>query len=182
MTAFIAIIVLLVLEIIACTIAVVAMALFLYGAFTTRVPFVPMPRYVVDALVREAPLHSGDTLYDLGSGDGRVVFSMAAAYKNARAVGIEKAPLPYFISRVRSWILKLPNAEIRRENFINTSLTKATHVFTYLFPEIMRELLPKFERELSPGTRVISCDFPLEGREPERTIIVKRYTLYVYAF
>jgi hypothetical protein len=176
------IILLLITEILVCGTAVALMALLIFGAVTTRVPFVPMPWPVVNALKKEVLLGAGDVLYDLGSGDGRVVFAMAAAYPNARTIGIEKAPLPFILSQVRGRFARKPNAAIRRENFMQTPLAGATQVFTYLFPETMQELLPKFERELPKGARVISCDFPFKEREANRTLPVGKYTLYFYEF
>ncbi|MBI3573676.1 hypothetical protein HY090_01350 [Candidatus Kaiserbacteria bacterium] len=164
----------------------VAMLLALFGMLTTRVPFVPVARSVIKVLQKEFPLSSGGVLYDLGSGDGRVVIAMAQAFPEARAVGVEKAPLPYLLSRLKLFFKKRKNAKFLYEDFSNVTLSDATHVYLYLFPDVVQKLIPTFEAELQHGAQVVSCDFPFQDREPARTIAVGRgrnaYTLYVYEF
>ncbi|MEK7211069.1 MAG: hypothetical protein AAB731_00360, partial [Patescibacteria group bacterium] len=87
------------------------------------------------------------------------------------------------------WFLGNPrNVKILRKNFFRADLSAATHIFTYLFPKPMNELLPKFKKELKPGARVVSCDFLFKEKEPAEIIELHRSKnqlarrLYVYEF
>jgi len=157
-----------------------------YGLVTTRAPYVPIPQYVVDEVKKVMPLKAGDTFYDLGSGDGRVIATLAMAYPQAIAIGVEKSPLPYLLTQIRFLRMRVKNAKTLFKSFFHVPLNDATHIFVYLFPEVMEKLLPKFEAELKGGTRVISCDFPFKTRKPQETIPVgtgsRKHTLYVYEF
>lgn len=157
-----------------------------YGLFTTRAPYVPIPQYVVDEVKKVMPLKAGDKFYDLGSGDGRVIAGMGAAYPQASAIGVEKSPLPYLLTRFRFWRMRVKNARTLFKSFFDVPLHDATHIFVYLFPEVMEKLLPKFEAELKSGTRVVSCDFPFKNKEPVETHTAgkgkRKHTLYVYEF
>jgi len=163
-----------------------AMILAVYGSIAIRVPFVPVAQYVVEALKKEEPLKAGDVFYDLGSGDGRAVLAMARAFPEAHTVGVEKGPLPYLISRLKLRFAKTKNAAFFYKDFSKISLADATHVYMYLYPDVVQKLLPKLESELKPGATVIVCDFPFKTRTPKRTVPVVRgkrtYTLYFYGF
>lgn len=165
---------------------VIAMALNIYGSLISRVPFVPISRPVVEALKKEMPLGQGCVFYDLGCGDGRIVLAMAKEFPQAQATGIEKAPLPYLLSRFFHNRKPLKNASFVRADFGRIDLSDATHVYLYLYPSVVRALLPKLRSELKAGTRVVSCDFPFNALEPARAVIIgtgrKSHTLYFYDF
>lgn len=156
-----------------------------YGIITTKVPYVPIPQHVIDEVKRLLPMKAGDQFYDLGSGDGRVIATMASAYPDAFATGVEKAPLPYTLTKIRFWRKPLKNVKTLFKNFSCVPLNNATQIYMYLFPEVVEKLLPKFETELKKGTRVVSCDFPFKTKEPVETVVVSgrhKHTLYVYEF
>lgn len=157
-----------------------------YGLITTKVPFVPVPKYIVDAVVEMVPLRDGDVLYDLGSGDGRVIAAFAKAYPGARTVGVEKAPLPFTLTALRFFFNPRKNSKTLYTNFSKISLADATHVYMYLFPEVVEALLPKFIKELRPGAQVVTCDFPFKTRTPKDTKVIThgmgKHTLYFYEF
>ena len=69
--------------------------------------------------------------------------------------------------------------KVFRKNFFGENLSKATHVFTYLMPKQMEKLEKKFERELAPGTRLVTCTFPLKKKEPAGIIDLGRSELYL---
>ena len=162
------------------------LAMVMYGALAIRVPFVPVAEYVVEALKKEEPLGPGDLFYDLGSGDGRAVLAMAKEYPDAKAIGVEKGPFPYLLSRLSRFFTKRENASFLFKDFSKVSLGGATHVYMYLYPEVVQRLLPKLQAELRPGAKVILCDFPFQARTADRTVPVfkgkKKYTLYFYEF
>ena len=157
-----------------------------WGIITTTVPFVPIPEYIVEEVKKMIALKPGERFYDLGSGDGRVIAKIAAAYPNAFATGVEKAPLPYTLTRLRFLIKPLRNVKTLFRNFSRVPLHDADYVYMYLFPEVVEKLLPKMERELKLGVHVISCDFPFKTKEPISKKEIRKgrekHTLYLYQF
>jgi len=156
----------------------------LVGYLVADVPFIPIPRYVVEKVVALAPKKDG-VFYDLGSGEGRMVTAVARAYPRMRAIGIEKAPLPVLLTRFSSK-KRPPNAKFLFKDFNNVNLSDASFVYMYLLTKVSYRLEPKLTAELKPGTRLVSCDFPLKVRQPDQTIPLSRgnnkHTLYVYDF
>ena len=186
MTPFLILLVLILLNLI-----VIAVGIFfileVIGAVIAPVPFVPVPRSVVAAIMNLLPLEHGGTLYDLGSGDGRVVFAAAHQYPQATAIGVEKAPLPFLLAWWHAHIHAHTNARTLRQDLFKTSLSNASVVFMYLMPNVLERLYPKLVKELAKGTPVISCDFTFKDREVSHIIPVlngkkRSHTLYVYEF
>ena len=160
-----------------------------WGIFTARAPFVPIPKEVLPEIVRALKIKAGDVIYDLGCGDGRVLAACYQSEPRANYTGIEKNFLAWTLAKKRFWFLgNPPNIKIFRKNFFQADLSAATRVFTYLFPKPMNELLPKFQKELRPGTRVVSCDFIFKEKESVEIIDLHRSKnqlarrLYVYEF
>jgi cyclopropane fatty-acyl-phospholipid synthase-like methyltransferase len=146
-------------------------------------PFVPVPSRAVLGIVDALELFDGAVVYDMGCGDGRVLLAAIQKNPNIRAIGIEKALLPYVIAR---WRVGGTRIEIRRRNFFKETFADATHVVTYLFPTLMERVEKKLDQELKPGTRIVAIDFPLEHRKPTRTVeqkldeLKRGTTLYIY--
>ena len=117
---------------------------------------------------------------------------LAASTVAGRCTGIDYALAAYTLARFRRRRAGSPsNTTIRREDFLKADISDATHIFCYLFPPVMQDLHLKFQKELKPGTRVVSCDFPIVGKEPKATIPFKKQklffnklgtTLYVYEY
>ena len=109
-----------------------------------------------------ANVKSSDTVYDLGSGDGRALI-IAAKEFNAKAVGIEIDPLRYFISTLMIRIIRVKDrVVVKRKNFFDEDLSSATIVFVYLVPKTLERLKPKFLKELKPGTRIVSIKYEID--------------------
>ena len=130
------------------------------------VKFVPSPQSVVDAMLQLAQVTSGDVVYDLGSGDGRIPITAAQTY-GARGVGIEIDPL--LVRQANDRLAKSGVAD--RVRFVNqdlfdADLRDATVVAMYLLPRIMTQVLPKLRRELRPGTRIVSNQFEFGDEWP----------------
>jgi SAM-dependent methyltransferase len=139
-------------------------------ARTPDIQFVPTRQAIVDAMLRLAQVGPDDVVYDLGSGDGRIVIIAAEKY-GARGVGIELVPRLVEISRA----LAREGAVADRVTFIEGDLftadiSDATVVTLYLSPSINRQLLPKLKRELRPGTRIVSRQFRFGSWVPEVTV------------
>jgi len=131
-----------------------------------------------DRQIREslklAKVTKKDTVYELGSGDGRFLI-IAAKEFGARGVGIEIDPLRAFISTLMIYIIRLQDKIIiKKKNFFDVDISKATVVFVYLVPKALARLLPKFKKELKKGTRIVSyryeINLPLKKYDKENNI------------
>lgn len=152
-------------------------------------PFIPVPRAALSAIVEALRLTPRSVLYDLGSGDGRVLFAAAARHSHLRAVGVDHNHLVTWWARFKKrGVVTASKIDFMREDFFRLPLGKATHIFTYLYPAAMDALLPKLERELSPGARLVSADFRFGDREADTIICLPGRErelcskLYVYVF
>lgn len=153
-------------------------------------PFVPTIRQGVSKAIEALGIKKGDIVYDIGAGDGRILFAANAAEPNARYVGIENALIPRAVFCLKYLLKGRPKAiSFRKDDFFKVDLSEATAVFAFLLPHVMDELLPKFERELKPGTRVISLQFPFSKKVYDSVIeytpgILKESAsrMYVYRF
>ena len=130
------------------------------------VGFVPTHPQHVDAFFELAPLSESDVVYDLGSGDGRLVF--AALHKGAgKAVGVELDQK--LIGKARTAAKKeglQDRASFLQTDLLTVNLSEASVVFCYLTPQASAALKPKLERELKPGARVVVESFPIPGWKP----------------
>jgi cyclopropane fatty-acyl-phospholipid synthase-like methyltransferase len=138
-----------------------------------EVPFVPTPVEVVDRMLEMARVTPADVIYDLGSGDGAIIIRAAQKF-GARGVGIEidadlvrKAQANAFREKVEHL------TEFRVQDALSVDVSEATVVTLYMLPEFNAKLRPILDRQLKPGARVVSHDFPVEGWVPDRTERVK---------
>jgi SAM-dependent methyltransferase len=133
-------------------------------------PYVPTPWVIVDAMLNLADIRADDVVYDLGSGDGRLVITAAKRYK-ARGVGVELQPE----------LIGLANAGAKKEevadrvkfiqgDLFETDIREATVVTLYLLPRFVTRLVPRFMAELRPGTRIVSHDYPLSPWKPDKDV------------
>ena len=144
------------------------------------ISFIPTPPEDVDGFFEVAPVSSSDVVYDLGSGDGRLLF--AALDKGAgRAVGVELDP-----ERVREAreAAKSKGLEDRitflEADVMEVSLSDASLVLCYLSSSASDALKPKLESELKPGTRVVVETFHVPGWKPIRTANKGYKEFYLY--
>jgi SAM-dependent methyltransferase len=129
--------------------------------------FVATSSVRIRAFLHAVPMHQSEIFVDLGCGDGRVLRAAQRCY-GVRAVGFEINLLAYVMARVLS--IGAEGLRIRRENFWSKDTCEADIVFCYLFPDVMERLAEKLERELRPGARVVSCNFPLPGWYPAKVL------------
>ena len=143
--------------------------------------YVPTPPEVVDAMLTVANVRSGDVLYDLGSGDGRIPITAVQKYKVARATGIEINP-----ERIEEAQRNLKGAGVgdrvrfRNEDLFEANFSDATVVTLYLLPTLNVKLLPKLLKELKPGTRIVSHAFAMGDWKPERTLDIGGRAVYFW--
>lgn len=138
------------------------------------VPSVPTPMPVVREIVKLAELKAGDHVVDLGAGDGRLLIEAKRSCSGISARGCELIPMVWLMGKMRILFSGL-RLQLSLKNAMKEDLRDADVIFLYLFPKLMKDLLPKFDRELRPKTRIISYMFRLPGRAPVTTKVVKGF-------
>jgi ribosomal protein L11 methylase PrmA len=144
------------------------------------VSFIPTAAEEVGCFFDLAPVSARDVVYDLGSGDGRLVF--AATDRGAgRAVGVELNSARVQEAR-ESARKKGVESKVKfvEADLMDVSLSDATVVVTYLFSTASTALKPKLEAELRPGTRVVMESFPVHGWKPKEIKKLEHRTFYLY--
>lgn len=141
--------------------------------------FVPTPTAVVEGMLALAGVGVGDTVFDLGCGDGRLV--IAAALLGSHGVGIDIDTSLVERSRLRAAQAGVESTtEFRVGNFFDADLTGATVVVLYLLHAVNRVLLPKLRQELRPGTRIVSHSFDMGDWPAQQMMCVENKFLYLW--
>lgn len=131
-------------------------------------PWVPARKYDLRRILKIADVKPGEKFYDLGCGDGRLV--RAAAGHGAEAVGIELSPPLYLWCKMHGLLRPVQGASYLLRNFFDVDLTDADIVYLFGTGNTLGEKITrKLEKELRPGTRIISYVFPIEGWTSEKT-------------
>src|SRR6185295_6596732 len=154
-----------------------AMSVMLWAALVIGIPqataprapdvfYVPTPPAVVDAMLDLAKVGRDDVVYDLGCGDGRIPIAAATKY-GAHGVGIDIDP-----KRIEEATENAKTASVtdlvtfRSEDLFDASIGEATVVMLYLLPSLNEKLMPKLQKELKPGTRIVSHGFLMGDQWP----------------
>jgi hypothetical protein len=134
---------------------------FVYAAWRAA-PWLPMRANDVKRAMALAEIKAGERFYDLGAGDGRMLFGAAAL--GATAEGFEISLLPYLIARFKIIFSREKNRpKIFFRDFWKTNLAGADVIFVFLLPRIMEKLKGKMEKELKPDARIICYTWPMPG-------------------
>jgi precorrin-6B methylase 2 len=147
-------------------------------------PYIPSPQEVVDRMLSAARVKPGEMVYDLGSGDGRIVITAAQKFQ-ARAVGVElRADLCRSTqARVKSLGLQ-DRVKLIHENMLKVDLSPADVVTLYLLTSSNERLRPNLEKYLKPGARVVSNDYEIRGWTPSGIVPITAggvlHYIYVY--
>jgi hypothetical protein len=145
----------------------------LYG-----LPWIPTRKARIRRALKLANLQPGETLFDLGSGDGRVL-RMAAGEFGAHAIGVEIGPMQCLISWILTWLSgKKDKVQTIFGNFYTTGLHDADVVFLYLTSEQTSRLGPLLKAELQPGARIVSIAAELPNWKP--TALDRALLIFVY--
>ncbi|PIZ94217.1 MAG: hypothetical protein COX81_04170 [Candidatus Magasanikbacteria bacterium CG_4_10_14_0_2_um_filter_37_12] len=137
-----------------------------FYAFVKAAPFVPTSNHNVEKIIQIAGLNSTDTMCDLGSGDGRILF--LAAKSGAKCVGIEINPILYYFSKFKKLLYRVDNVEIIRQDLWKIDLAQFDVLTLFFIAPKMEKLMKKIKAEMKPGSRVVSYAFRFPNWQPTK--------------
>ena len=147
---------------------------------TPDVIFVPTPQAVVDEMLKVANVRKGDVLYDLGSGDGRIVIAAAKRF-GVRGIGIDIDPQRIAEANENARKEGVTHlVTFKQADLFATDISEATVVTLYLLPRLNVKLRPKLFSELKNGTRIVSHAFDMAEWEPEKHLKVEGRDVYYW--
>jgi hypothetical protein len=150
----------------------------LWGYALTRVPFLPTAVKDLPVMINAVGLSSSDTIYDLGSGNGAVVFALEKL-TGARTVGVERTLWTHLWARLRKW-WHGSQATLVKGNFFDANLADATVVYCYLFPPVMARVGEKVRTDCKNGTKVVSRDFFIPNLIEQQVVRVGGHKYFIY--
>ena len=155
-----------------------------FGPAENLGPAIPTPQSIVDRMLEAGRIKPGDVVYDLGSGDGRIVIAAARTY-GVRAVGVEIMPDLCRKARERVQAEGLADKiRIIEGSALRVDLSPADVITMFFMTDSNERLRPALERQLRLGTRVVSYQFPIRGWKIHDTVHVKLgkgdYPIFVY--
>jgi len=149
-------------------------------------PYYPTPETIVEEMLKAVGTKPGEKMFDLGSGDGRIVIMAAKKFK-ADSTGVEFDADLYQQSSERIKALGLEKtARIIHGDIMAQDYTKADVITVYLLPISNDKVRPMLEKQLKPGTRLVAHDFEISGWNPDKVIHIeddgegRSHTLFLY--
>ena len=146
-----------------------------------EVPYVPTPPEVVEAMLKAGGVKSGDIMYDLGCGDGRIVVMAIQKFHAARGTGIDINPV-----RIKEAEENARQAGVSdrvrfiEKNLFDADVHDATVVTLYLLPDVNLRLRPILLKQLKAGSRIVSHAFDMGDWKPDKRIDVNGRTVYLW--
>ena len=149
-------------------------------------PYYPTPETIVDKMLQLGGLKAGEKVYDLGSGDGRIII-MAAQKFHADAIGIEldKDLCKLSAEKIRKLHLE-KNAHIVNGDLLKQNYSSADLVTVYLLPGFIDKVQPLLDQLLKKGARVVAHDFEFKNWTTDKVENIaddgegRSHTLYLY--
>jgi len=149
-------------------------------------PYYPTPESIVERMLEFGRLKAGERMYDLGSGDGRIVIMAAQRYR-ALATGVELDAdlVESSTAKIRRLGLQ-KTANIIYGDILKQDYSSANLLTVYLLPESNLKLRPILDAQLKKGTRIVAHDFPIGGWVPDKEVTIaddgegRSHTLYLY--
>lgn len=156
-------------------------------SWSLDVPFVATPTRYAKRIGEALEISSGDIVYDIGCGDGRVLIALARYYPEARYIGIERNPLLVQAARARAFVARTPHVSFRCEDAVRSDFGDATKIYVYLFSSFIGKVLPQIDA--SPSlTRLVSRAYTIPDRAPVETMAIdtpracNKHLLHLYLF
>ena len=141
-------------------------------------PWHPLLPGTIRKILDFADVQPGEKIYDLGSGDGRVLIQAARHY-GAKGVGLEIDPVKVWVARkLARWAGVSDRVQIERKNFLDFDFRDADVIYVYLTHQALDKLIPKILPYLKPSTRIVSYRFCLGNRQPSKTN--QKQNLFMY--
>lgn len=137
-------------------------------AFFGGAPFVPTPMRAIRKILTHLNPKPNTTIYDIGCGDGRFIHEANIKY-HTKGVGFELSLPVFLLAFLRKWITG-SKAQVIFGNFRSHSLHNADIVYCYMLPATLKKFVPKFLKDLKPGTLVVSYAFHIDDWKPLETI------------
>jgi len=145
----------------------------------TRVPFVPTHAGDIEFIVKKLGIKSAEVFYDLGSGNGKVVF-LVEALSGAKVKGFELGWWTILYAKLKA-LIKGSKAEFVNKNFFKQDWSGANYIYCYLYPPLMSSIEDKFQEEMKPGSVAIVRDFPFPTMAyAEKYYLPKKHEIYIY--
>lgn len=158
---------------------ILALALTAYAAYVGAPPLWT-PKRAVKRMLELAQVGPKDLVYDLGSGDGRLIIMADKEFK-AQAVGFELSPFLFLISQIKRVLAGAQKTKILFKDFYRQDLGQANILCCFLTPQTMPRLQKKLKSNAKPGTKLISYAFEAKGWKPERIEKLKGLApIYLY--
>jgi hypothetical protein len=154
-----------------------------WSTFRTQVPYYPSGKRVWNTVAEVVPADRACKVIDVGSGLGGLVLDLAARRPDCEVSGIELAPLPWLASRLRT-VFGRSRAHFLLGNYESLNFGHYDVVFAYLSPAAMEALWRKAEAEMRPGSMLLSYEFDIPGRLPDRRFVTtdSKKILYLWDF
>ena len=143
--------------------------------------YLPTPHEAVTAMLKVANVGPGDIVYDLGSGDGRILITAVKDFGAGRGVGVDIDPAMILEANDNADRAKVGDrVRFLNQDLFDTDLREATVVTLYLLPWLNRKLMPKLKAELRPGSRIVAYRFDMGDWKPDQTLMVNGQMLYFW--
>jgi cyclopropane fatty-acyl-phospholipid synthase-like methyltransferase len=145
------------------------------------VPYVPTNQKTVEEMLKLAGVKAGDVVYDLGCGDGRIVITAAQKF-GATGVGVDLNPQRIKEANANAQAAGVADkVKFVQGDLFDFDFSEANVVTMYLLPSVNLTLRPKLQKELKPGSRIVSHDFDMGDWEAEKTVRVgSNDTIYLW--
>lgn len=141
-------------------------------------PFVPTMQKDVQRMVALAEIKPGDKIYDLGSGDGRLLIE--AHRYSTDLIGLEVSPVVYLICKINLWLHRV-KVNLILTNLFSYNFSQADVIFFFLMPQVLPALKEKIAKECKKGCRIVSYSFSIpEWQEIKVDWPEKRLPIYLY--
>lgn len=138
-----------------------------FWACISVAPWVPSKKKDLERAFKLARLKPGEVFYDLGCGDGRLVF-LANEKFGAKAIGVETSLFLFLFCEIRRVFQGNKEVVFKNRSMFKEDLSRADVIYVYLLPKSLeKKLRDKLKKELKPGARVVSYVFAIKGLEPE---------------
>lgn len=165
----------------AATLALAASSLQAAEPVELDVPFVPTPEKAVARMLEMAAVGPQDTVFDLGSGDGRIAIAAVRDFGASRATGVDIDPQRVAEARANAKQAGVQDrVRFMEQDLFETDFSKATVVTMYLLPDVNIKLRPRILDELAPGTRIVSHAFTMGDWDSDQYQSVEGRSLYMW--